>query len=931
MTDDEDQIARGTPAGARPPVRAGTPVPVPAPAPGGEGDVPATVGAFGSGAPEPAFDADAATLPVGSMPAPGGERAGELSLWPADRERYEFGEEIARGGMGRIIAARDRRLGRAVAIKELLDHSPPMRRRFEREALITARLRHPATISILETGSWPTGELFYVMDLVEGQSLDKAIAARATPEERFGLIANVLAVVDAIAYAHNLRIIHRDLKPANVLCGEFGETVVIDWGLAKDLGDASADPDISLTPHPTTEPVATQAGLVIGTPSYMPPEQADGQLVDERADVYALGAILYHVLAGRPPYTGRTAAAVLVQVLAGPPSPLATIAPETPPELITIVGKAMARAPGDRYRSARDLAADLKRFQTGQLVGSHAYTAGELVRRWLRRHRAAVAVAGVAALVLAAIAVFAVRRIVREQHRAEEQRALAVARGADAEELMGFMLGDLRDKLKPLGKLELLDAVATKAVAYYDKRADGEDDLQTSQRARALQNLGDVQLSKAAMPGALAAYRDAAALWERLVAKDPASAAAAFGLASSHGQMATVLITQGDATNAVAAYRRALTGLEAAAAKEPGVLARQLTLAMTHRELGDALVELGDGTAAIAEFRAAIAIAAVQGAKAPDDARWQRMQAVGHSQLGGALLAQGDAKGALAEHRADVAISERLAAASPKDTQLQSDVAAGHSRIGDVLRATGDNQGALPEFRTALGIAQRLADKDPANADWQHDLAISRDRVGNVLLDLGDKAGAFAEYRAGMDLKRRLTEKDPSNLASRRNLAIGHNKVGNVMEARGDKAGALAEYSAGMVILEGLTAQDPANAGWQRDLAVGYYLVAEMLLAQGDAAAALTRHRASLAIVERLAALDPKNTIWEGDVVDGYTQVGKTLAALRRPAEALPAYQKALELARRLAAKDPSNRAWADQVTALAAAVKTCCVAAPKR
>ena len=890
--------------------------------------------AHGSRAPgESVASAEAHTLPFhgAKAPSPGassshnGGRADYRALLPADPDHYVLGDEIARGGMGRILAARDRRLGRAVAIKELLDGSELMRARFEREARITARLQHPATIRILEAGVWPDGRLFYVMDLVAGQALDKAIAARSTADARFDLLANVIAAVDTIAYAHNLHVIHRDLKPANILCGDFGETVVIDWGLAKDLGDPSG-PDVSIGPVRRVGSTDTLDGAVIGTPAYMPPEQADGQPVDARADVYALGAILYHVLAGVAPYTGRSGEAVLVDVLAGPPMSLATRAPGTPPDLITIVHKAMARAPADRYSSAKELAVELKRFQTGQLVGSHRYTPGQLVARWIRRHRAAVAVAAAAAIVLASGATFSVRRVLREEQRAEAQRALAVARGADAEELMSFMLGDLRDKLKPLGKLELLDVVATKAVAYYAQRAEGADDVQRSQRARALQNLGNVLQSEAKLPTALATFREAAALWMQLAA-DPHNLAAAFGLAASRSEIASVLRSQGDAAAARVEYEHALASLERVVAQDPGKPERQLQLVMTHRELGDLLVELGDGPAAIAQFRAAIAIAGSAAAAAPDDVRWQRALSVNHSQLGGALLMQGDTKAALVEHRADVAISERLAAASPKDALLQSDLAGGHSRIGDVLHRTGDARGALVEYRFALAIAARLADADPANADWQQDCAVSHDRVGNILLETGDAPGALAAYRAAMAIKQRLVERDPSNLDFRRNLATGHNKVGNVMETKGDVAGALAEYRAGLALLEALTAHDPANAGWQRDLAVSHYLVADMLLAHHDPAGALVEHRASLAIVEKLAALDPKNAQWQGDVIDSHTQVGKVLRALHQPADALAAYRAALTIAQTLAAAEPTNPAWRDQVKTLTSTVATCCAA----
>jgi serine/threonine protein kinase len=148
---------------------------------------------------------------------------------------YQVDKEIARGGMGKIVAAEDRRLGRAVALKQLLDPSSDQVTRFQREALITARLQHPGIVPVYEAGRWPTGEPFFAMKLVSGRPLDKVIAEATKLEDRLAIIPRLAAACDAMAYAHSQRIIHRDLKPGNVLLGDFGETVVIDWGLAKDL------------------------------------------------------------------------------------------------------------------------------------------------------------------------------------------------------------------------------------------------------------------------------------------------------------------------------------------------------------------------------------------------------------------------------------------------------------------------------------------------------------------------------------------------------------------------------------------------------------------------------------------------------------------------------------------------------------------------
>ena len=338
------------------------------------------------------------------------------------RDAYTVGDEVAQGGIGRVVQARDHRLDRPVAIKELLVWNGPQEQRFVREALLTARLQHPAIVPIYEAGRWPDGEPFYAMKLVSGRSLAELIAGRQTLPERLALLPHVLAVAQAIAYAHSEQIIHRDLKPANVLVGKFGETVVIDWGLAKDLAEVELPGEPAVSPG---EGLTIQ-GAVMGTPSYMPPEQASGAPVDERADVYAIGAMLYHLLAARPPYHGQPWPGVLLAIVEGPPRPIEEFAPQLSDELAAIVHKAMARDPAARYRTAEALADDLERYQAGQVVAAHTYSAAQLLRRYWRRNRSALSVAAAALALVALVAVVAFLRTDRARQYAEQQHSEAV-------------------------------------------------------------------------------------------------------------------------------------------------------------------------------------------------------------------------------------------------------------------------------------------------------------------------------------------------------------------------------------------------------------------------------------------------------------------------------------------------------------------------
>ncbi|HEY0988317.1 MAG TPA: serine/threonine-protein kinase [Kofleriaceae bacterium] len=331
-----------------------------------------------------------------------------------DPARYQILCEHGRGGLGRVSRAHDRSLGRDVAIKELISPGHVGELRFVREALITARLEHPGIVPVHEAGRWPDGTPFYAMKLVAGRPLRDLIAERTTVDQRIGLLHHVIAVADAIAYAHGRNIIHRDLKPANIIVGDFGETIVIDWGLAKDL---SAGEESTVNGGPFRAPQGndlTAAGAVLGTPSYMPPEQERGEHVDQRADVFAIGAMLWELcsLYKVPPREAHARHRLLRQA-------------HIDEDLMVIIDKALDPDPGRRYAHAGALAADLKAFKSGARISARRYSMFAMLVHWSRRHRALVASLVGALAVIIAVTVLYVRSVSAERDRADAARAEA--------------------------------------------------------------------------------------------------------------------------------------------------------------------------------------------------------------------------------------------------------------------------------------------------------------------------------------------------------------------------------------------------------------------------------------------------------------------------------------------------------------------------
>jgi hypothetical protein len=374
---------------------------------------------------DPGFQKSLASLPAGGGSGP----VSTVAYRPGSRERYTLSRLHAEGGIGRVWVAFDGDLGREIALKELRPEAqdPAAAARFLEEARITGQLEHPGIVPVYELVKPADGRPpFYTMRLIKGRTLDDAIrayhrkrgAGETGPLDLAQLLTAFVGVCNAVAYAHARGVLHRDLKPRNVVLGDFGEVVVLDWGLAKARGSADTPAGLASAPvEPGAVRDRTEQGQVLGTPSYMAPEQAEGRpdLVDERSDVYGLGAVLYEILTGRPPFTGANTPDVLRQVAREAPVPPRQRVAATARALEAVCLKALAKDPGGRYPSSRELAQDAQRWLADEPVSAYPEPLLWRAARWCRRRPLVTAWLGFCAILDLAVAALVVGQLVQHE------------------------------------------------------------------------------------------------------------------------------------------------------------------------------------------------------------------------------------------------------------------------------------------------------------------------------------------------------------------------------------------------------------------------------------------------------------------------------------------------------------------------------------
>jgi eukaryotic-like serine/threonine-protein kinase len=892
-----------------------------------DADVHATLAQIGTGAADPA-----ATSPWAQH---------GRDLGPG---RFRTLRPHARGGIGTVAVALDTELGREVALKEILPEfadEPASRARFVLEAEVTGRLEHPGVVPVYSLGRDPTGRPYYAMRFVRGDSLKEAIARiypRDEPPVRDpaawrtgvrGLLSRFVGVCNAVAYAHSRGVIHRDLKPSNILLGPYGETLVVDWGLAKVLGrDDGADgarAEAPLRPGSASGSSETVAGTAVGTPAFMSPEQAEGRLerVGPQSDVYSLGATLYAILTGRPPFAERDVSEALRRARRGEFATPRAVNHAAPPALEAICRKAMAFRPEDRYGTAKALAEDVERWLADEPVSAWREPWPDRARRWLGRHRTRVTAAAVAALgglaCLVAVLVVQARAnlsliasnqqlrdaVLREQaarRQAQSRFALAL------EAIKSNYTGASEDVLLKQPQFEALRArLLGRALEFYRTLqaalADDPDPKARADLADAYVGVARITSDIGSKPEALRAYEDARAIYRQLVAArgDERSRA---GLADVLDQIGLLQEQAGRTGEALRSYREAQAIQEALVAGRPDAVDHRSGLAGTLSFIGALQNGSGQLAEALATLQRAVAESERAIRRAPDVDRYQVMLAHNLGDIGDLQAQLGRPDEAMGSYRRSLAVYERLAAGRDEPPPLRNERGRAQHRIALLHRLSGRIVEAMVSYQKAVAIRSALVQAEPAVSAYRAGLAETLFDLG-VLEDLlGRPAEALRVYRETLSIRRKLADDNPSTTGYRRDVAVTLHGIAASQDRCGRPGEATAWYRQAVAESERAVRAAPTIAQYRLILARHHESLGEIQARAGCAAEALASYRRALALDDALAGDHPDVLQFRVPLANDLIRVAALLAATGAPAAASDHLRRAEQILATLPAID---------------------------
>jgi serine/threonine protein kinase/tetratricopeptide (TPR) repeat protein len=725
----------------------------------------------------------------------------------------------ARGGIGLVWVARDCELQRDVALKVIQPkyaERDDQRTRFVLEAEITGKLEHPGIVPVYSLGRDADGRPYYAMRFIRGESLSAAIKRfhenRRKEAEAGGkhaltswgiefrqLLGSFLDVCDTIDYAHSQGVLHRDLKPANIMIGRYGETLVVDWGLAKVIGKAdqsAVQADVEL--EPGSEPGAsgasgeTQQGVAIGTPAYMSPEQAKGA-IDElgtASDVYSLGATLYELLTGQLAFPGDNVKETLAKVRKGDFPPPRAVCHSLPAPLDAICCKAMALAPQDRFASVRDLARDIEHWLADEPVTAYAERPFEQMARWFRQHRtwtyAAVAtLIGIALVSIIAAVVIEGSRQREADARREAEVNFRMAQDAVDDYLTNVSENTLLKEQESADNRNLRRDLLQNAAQYYQHFVNqrSNDPRLRQELANAYFRLGEITHEIASPHVALDWLGGAQNIWERLAALQPKDDDIQGHLAVCYLTIGKVQEKVGNLQAAIKSFSQAQAILRTLSPRHPA--AYQARLAECHSRIGAILAQLESTQQAENALEKARSILEQLIDRSPDEVGYKRSLAEVINNVGFVHYKKQEFPAAIKAYEEVERICQSLLEAiktSRKPVWLLDRLAKTDYNMATIYLEEHQAENARRWFQQSLDYRLELAETHASVTEYQENLGASYREIGSRLRAANQEHQALDYFHKSLDIFHRLVRSHEDEARYHSQLGLTWDAVGCIRD-----------------------------------------------------------------------------------------------------------------------------------------------------